>query len=423
MGRRELGQRAKGLRGYGLYPVLVLAGLNFADEFDRVAFSALAPEIRDALGVGDPTIVSIVSLTGALAVMLAIPVGYLADRYSRVAMSVIAAVLWVAAAVGTGLAATVLVLGVARFLSGTGRLVNDTIHASLLSAYYPTRMMPTAMALHRLANSIGFMVAGPVVALVAEPLGYRWTFIVLSIPTLVLIALAVRLRDPGRRDPEGIDASVVTSSFLVGFRALRGNRSLRRIWVTAFLYGASAIPVTTLLSLVLETIHGVEASGRGLAQGLFGVGTALGVISGGFIARRMFDPERLGILALIFAVSIVLFGASFVAFGLVGSAAAAIALSFVVGVGLAGQAPPYFTLAAAVTDPGVRSQAYGYTLFFVASGGLAFGQLASRVAATAGLQTAVALLGTATLAGGIFALTLWRRVQADARVLANVPGG
>ncbi|HUR78169.1 MAG TPA: hypothetical protein VMZ22_09505, partial [Acidimicrobiales bacterium] len=80
--------------GESVLPLAVLFGLNFVDEFDRVAFAALTPEIRDAFRLSDTGIQAvglvalIVSLVGAL------PVGIVSDRFHRVRLCVGAAVLW-----------------------------------------------------------------------------------------------------------------------------------------------------------------------------------------------------------------------------------------------------------------------------------------------------------------------------------------
>src|SRR5688572_1996617 len=54
-------------------PLLVLFGLNLADEFDRIAFATLTPEIRDAFDLSDEQIVAVGSLSAMFMLMSAIP--------------------------------------------------------------------------------------------------------------------------------------------------------------------------------------------------------------------------------------------------------------------------------------------------------------------------------------------------------------
>src|SRR5918996_970230 len=118
------------LGGVGMLPIVVLFGLNMVDEFDQVAFGALSPEIRDHFNMSNASFIAIVSLSGALSLLAAAPVGYLADRYNRVRIAQIAGLVWGFAALGTGLAPVLGLLIAARFVGGIGRLVNEPVHPS-----------------------------------------------------------------------------------------------------------------------------------------------------------------------------------------------------------------------------------------------------------------------------------------------------
>ncbi|HEX2039063.1 MAG TPA: hypothetical protein VHF47_04930, partial [Acidimicrobiales bacterium] len=66
--------------GAPVLPLVVLFGLNVVDELDRVAFSVLTPEIRDAFGLSDDGVVAIGALAAVTALMAALPIGFAADR-------------------------------------------------------------------------------------------------------------------------------------------------------------------------------------------------------------------------------------------------------------------------------------------------------------------------------------------------------
>src|SRR5438067_158442 len=92
------------LQPTGLFPLGILFGLATVDEFDQVAFGALSPEIRHFFHLSNASFILIVSLSGALSILAAAPLGYLADRTNRVRITQIAAVIWAVAAIGTGIA-------------------------------------------------------------------------------------------------------------------------------------------------------------------------------------------------------------------------------------------------------------------------------------------------------------------------------
>ena len=96
----------------GLYPLVILCAFAWIDEFDQVAFGALSPEIRHFFHLSEASFILIVSLSGALSILVSAPLGYLADRHNRVRISQIAALVWGVAALGTGLAPVLGHLGV-----------------------------------------------------------------------------------------------------------------------------------------------------------------------------------------------------------------------------------------------------------------------------------------------------------------------
>src|SRR5687768_16033401 len=80
--------------GVSALPLAVLFGLNFVDEFDRVAFAALTPEIRDAFDLSDTGIQAVGLVALVVSLLGALPVGIVSDRFHRVRICVGAAVLW-----------------------------------------------------------------------------------------------------------------------------------------------------------------------------------------------------------------------------------------------------------------------------------------------------------------------------------------
>lgn len=392
----------RALEPVGFLPLSVLFGLNLVDELDRVAFAILAPEIRDAFQVSDSTIVAVASLATALSILLALPIGFIADRRTRVGVSIGAAVGWSLGALLTGFARTLQVIGLARFLAGAGRLVGDSIHPSLLSDYYEPRSWATVNAIHRAASPIGGIVGAPIVGFLATHYHWRSVFFLLLIPTFLALVGASRLRDP--RSPEQPEQGGL--GFRDSFLELSRTPMLRRIWLVAFFYGGAFVPfLTTLLGLYFDQVFGFDAQQRGLVVGLHSLGAVGGLIVGGWLGTRALAqgrPDRIMRLVGLFIVS---FGIGLALMAVVPWAAVAIVLAIAIAPGTSGYLPPYSALAALVTSRAVRSQAFSYALLFFALGGLTFSQLVARVIAVGGIRWSYLLLALlATLSGGI---ALW----------------
>jgi branched-chain amino acid transport system ATP-binding protein len=127
--------------GLPILPLLVLASLNGADELDRLAFGVLVPEIRDWFGIGLGTAILMGQLSTLFLVVVAIPTGFMADRFNRVRLTAAGAALWATFTLLTGLAPGILLLGLFRFGSGVAKALAPA-QVSLLADYYPPSPSP-----------------------------------------------------------------------------------------------------------------------------------------------------------------------------------------------------------------------------------------------------------------------------------------
>ncbi|MGH2757964.1 MAG: MFS transporter [Actinomycetota bacterium] len=418
-------ERSKGflqsLGPSGLVPLAVLFGLNMVDEFDQVAFGALAPEIRNHFNLSSASFILLVSLSGALSILVAAPLGYLADRYNRVRIAQIAGLVWGFAALGTGLAPVLGVLVAARFLGGVGRLVNEPVHPSLLADYYPPSSLPTVFGVHRFANILG-NIAGPIAGALAAVFAagaiaeWRPVFLLLTIPTFVLLLFSLRLQEPVRGvtiDAEAAARSTERFRFAEAYRRLKSIQSLKRTWVAAFFFGAGVIPLAAFLSLFFEDIYGMGPVGRGFMVMLRGAGGAVGLLIGARVTRRLQAANRLDRLPLVTGLMIVSFAVAMVAMAISPWLGGSILFAFLLSVGASGFLPPYLTTVALVGPPRIRSQGYAYSLLFFAVGGVFLSRIAAGVGDQHGLRAGLLLLSVFVALGGLVGLTVRRFIQRD----------
>src|SRR5262245_49755968 len=78
----------------GLAPALILLALSGVERFDATAFGVLGPEIRDAFHLSGAAYISIATLTSVLPLLVTAHVGYLSDRFNRVHLAAISALVW-----------------------------------------------------------------------------------------------------------------------------------------------------------------------------------------------------------------------------------------------------------------------------------------------------------------------------------------
>jgi ABC-type branched-subunit amino acid transport system ATPase component/predicted MFS family arabinose efflux permease len=405
----------------GLFPLGILFGFATVDEFDQVAFGALSPEIRHYFHLSNASFILIVSLSGALSILAAAPLGYLADRANRVRITQIAALVWAIASLATGLAPVLGVLIAARFVAGIGRLVNEPVHPSLLSDYYPPESLPNVFAVHRLGVILG-NIAGPIAGALAALFvsasiaNWRPVFFILTAPMFVLIVVSLRMHEPMRGATiDEANAARNTERFRFGeaYRRLKAIQSLKRTWVAAFFFGAGVIPLASFLSLFFKDVYGMGPFGRGMIVLLRGVGGGVGLLIGSRLSRRVTSRDQPQILPLVTGLMIIEFGLGLFAMAVFPWMWASVFFAFALSVGAAGFLPAYLTTVAMIAPPRIRSQAYAYSLLFFAIGGIVLSRIAAGVGDTHGDRSGIVMLSVFVAIGGLVALTVMRFVRRD----------
>ncbi len=407
-------------------PLVVLFVFNLVDEFDRVAFGVLSPEIRDTFSLSDSGIVAIGSIAGVTSLIAALPIGVLADRLTRVRMAAVGAGIWGAFTVVTALSPVTWVLALARTVAGVGRIVNEPVHASLLTDYYAPVHHPKVFALHRLANPVG-LASALVIGVLGALLDWRVVFAALCLPTFLLLPVLLRLREPARGESVDVHAARAAAdagavSFGDARRQLFAVKTLRRVWLALPVLGIAILVLTQLTSLFFEREYGYGPTGRGVVTFLSGVGIVLGLGLGQRYASRALAtgcPER---LATSNGLAVVGVGLGVGGMVLSPSPYLSAVLNLVTGIAIGAYQPSYFSLVALVSPARIRAQAYAYSILFLGGGGLLAPTFAS-IGEHRGYRLSLGILAATIFAGGLVIMTATRSVRADAeRATASLVG-
>ncbi len=284
-------------QGAPIFPLGVLFGLNMVDELDRTAFGVLLPEIRDHFGLDNNGILTVVSLSLVAGLILALPIGFYADRWRRVPIAGVGASIWGVFSVLTAMATNLWVLGSARAGAGLGRAVNDPVHNSLLADYYDIPARPRVYAVHRYANALGQFLGPMLGGLIAFSLGWRAPFIVFAIVTAFFVVLTFRLREPIRghfeRKAMGVSAEVADTeeeppSWAESFRIVWQVRSLRRMYMALPFVAIAIVGLLTLGGLYYDEVFGLDERARGFTvAGLEGAAQFVGLMFGIPLTTRL----------------------------------------------------------------------------------------------------------------------------------------
>ena len=185
--------------------VLILLTLVYSFNFiDRQIVGILAPFIQKDL---DLTNTQMGMLTGllfaALYTVVAIPIAWLADRYSRVNILSIALATWSGFTALFGLAGNFLQIGLARMGVGIGEAGGSPASHSIISDLYPKEERAGALGVYSMGIPLGVMAAYFVTASLVgssgEEVNWRRIFVLLGV-TGIGLAVVVRLvlREPVR---------------------------------------------------------------------------------------------------------------------------------------------------------------------------------------------------------------------------------
>ncbi len=188
-----------------LFILFLVCFLNLAD---RTVFSVVAPMIRVDLKLTDTQIGMLQGLAFALLYGgLGIPVGWLAERYSRVRIIALATAFWSAATAFSGLASSYGQMLLSRFGVGTGEAGFTAPTSSLVADHFPRERRASAMSLIMLGLPLGAMMGALLAGMIAQHWGWRAVFWCFGVPGLLVAAATwFGLAEPPRGLVDGEDA-------------------------------------------------------------------------------------------------------------------------------------------------------------------------------------------------------------------------
>ena len=407
--------------GAPVFPLAVLFGLNAVDELDRSAFAVLLPDIRDHFGLSDSAALALVAATTIAVLLVEIPVSFAADRHSRVRMATTGAAAWALFSFGTGLATGIATLAAMRVGAGLGKAVVTPTHSSLLADYYRPQARVKVFAAHRLASSTGQIVAPLLAGSLAMWLGWRAPFLLFAIPSVVLVLLAARLREPvrgfhERRAAGADDAAALIEQPAVSARAamreLSGIRTIRRIWYAAPFLAIALFGIPTLLSLVYEDVFGLNAGRRGLIATVIEPLQIVGVVIAMPAMSRLADRGA-GSLVRFVAVVGVIDGVLVAALAYAPHVSLAVGVHAVLAASVGTLVPAFLALVSLVAPPHVRAATFS-TISVAALPGIAvFLPVIGAVSDAIGLQASMLMLVPTCVIGALILASAAKIVDDD----------
>jgi predicted MFS family arabinose efflux permease len=278
--------------------VLAILGVVYVLNFlDRQLLSILAKPIQDDLGVTDGQLGRISGLYFALFYcLLAIPVGWLADRSNRVRVLSSACLLWSAATVACGLSSTYPQLVAARMMVGVGEAGGVPPSYAIICDYFPPGMRGRALGLFNFGPPIGQALGVAFGAAIAAAYDWRLAFVTLGavgIAAALVVWLGVPEPARGGLDATASDLAPPRAPFWATCRAFFADPVLLRVSLACGATQFVTYGVLTFTTLFLMREKGMTL--RDLAvyyASLIGVAICAGMYASGRLIDRLARRTR-----------------------------------------------------------------------------------------------------------------------------------
>jgi predicted MFS family arabinose efflux permease len=302
--------------------LVVLIAVNILNFYDRHVIGALTEPIRKEFGLTDGQVGLMGSAFIWLYALVGLPLGRVADAWSRRKLLAFGMAVWSALTATAALALNYTILLCSRLGFAVGEAVVAPAATSWIGDIYPAVERSRPLALFMLGVPVGgalsYFFSGPV----AQAWGWRTAMVLAAAPALILIPVLLRLAEPRRGAAELHHEPVDRGSRV----AILKIPTMWWIIASGALLNFNMYAIGTFLPAFLSRIHGLSLARSGIATGVvFAVGGVAGGLLAGRLGDRVIHTRQNG--RLLWAAAIALIGAPVGYFGIgAGGAFLAIAL-------------------------------------------------------------------------------------------------
>jgi len=241
----------------------LLTLVNLLNYLDRNVVYAVFEPVKRELQITDTQLGWLGSAYIIVLSLAALPLGVIGDLRSRRSVITWGVTVWSAATAAGGFVRQFWQLFTCRALVGFGEAGYGPASQAIIAQYYKGRRRAFAIGIYSVGMALGGVLGIWVGGIIAERYGWRWAFIWMGVPGLVLALLASRLRELDRRPPPPI------------------VETLRQWWqhglhgVTQYVMPlAICAGIGALLAALLAMFEGIPSQ---LDTAVFSIGVSIGI--------------------------------------------------------------------------------------------------------------------------------------------------
>jgi predicted MFS family arabinose efflux permease len=269
--------------------VLVLCGINLLNFYDRQAPGALVEPMRREFGLSDTQIGLLGSMFIWVYALAGVPLGRVADVWSRKKLLAIGVTVWSVLTAASGLAASFSFLVFTRLGVGVGEAVCAPVGTSWIGDLIPVKRRARILSPFMLGLPIGgalsFLLCGPI----AQAWGWRTALVSAAAPAILLVPLLLLVQEPARGASE--DASAVE-----GRASMSDVLRIPTLWwiiLSGALLNFNMYALATFLPAFMTRVHGYSVARAGVTCGIvYLIGGVFGGLLGGQLGDRVASNAR-----------------------------------------------------------------------------------------------------------------------------------
>jgi predicted MFS family arabinose efflux permease len=292
---------SKSGRKQAIYALAVLFAINAMNFYDRQIIAAVSKPIIDEWKLSDTALGAIGTAFIIIYAIVGLPLGVWADRGSRTKLLAFSVSVWSLFTAASGLALGYWSMFVARLGVGIGEAGCSPAGNSLIGDLYPANKRGRAVSFFMLGLPIGIFFSYIISGYIAKAWGWRWTFLVATIPGLILALLALRIKEPARGGSETIKHEVEPRGLTSYLKVL----TIPTMWwiiISGALHNFNAYTVNAFIPLYLGRHHGLDIlQANKIAAIVLGAVGVVGLLAGGLAAdwARRRSPRGRMIVAVL----------------------------------------------------------------------------------------------------------------------------
>ena len=362
-------------RPYARYVLGILLLTYTFNYLDRYVLTILLEPVKEELGASDTMMGFLIGPAFAvLYTTLGFPIARWADRGSRRSIIALGIAVWSAFTVASGAVRTSLQLAIARIGVGIGEAAGAAPSHSLISDYFPPASRARALSVFQLGVYFGQLLGLVVGGILVGQIGWRWTFVVVGAPGLLLaIVLRLTVREPLRG---GLDAKPPTSdspSIRETIRTLWAMPTFRLIALGTGLASFAGTGYGLWIPTFFRRVHDLSFSEIGMQFGLVSaISASIGALAAGTLADKLGKRDVRWLLRIP-ALGVLLSLPCLLGVCLWPTPFGAMAFAIPSGLLGAGWAPPCYSVVQNLVPPPMRAVAAAVLIFFITMLGMGLG--------------------------------------------------